>query len=92
MQMPEATKQGCDADFLERLDVVLHALCQPLTALQCRLALAEMNGDREAMVFAIRDALLECGRVNTAVEAMREMLVQATSQTVEKLNEDERER
>jgi hypothetical protein len=41
------------------------------------------------MGVAIRDALMECGRMNTAVEAMREMLVQAMSETVEETNVEE---
>jgi hypothetical protein len=65
-----------DTDLAEQIDVALHGLCQPLTVLQCRLALGELNGEPEAMREAISVALGECARLNTAVRAMREMLQQ----------------
>lgn len=61
----------------EKMDEMLHRLCQPLTVLQCRLALGELNGEPEAMRTAIGEALRECTRMNHAVGAMREMLVEA---------------
>jgi hypothetical protein len=66
-----------ETDLVERMDVALHGLCQPLTVLQCRLALGELSGDPEAMQEAIGAALGECARLNTAVGEMREMLQQA---------------
>jgi hypothetical protein len=66
-----------ETDLVERIDVALHGLCQPLTVLQCRLALGELSGEPEAMREAIGTALGECARLNTAVGAMREMLQQA---------------
>ena len=62
---------------MERIDVALHGLCQPLTVLQCRLAIGELNGEPEAMREAIREALLECARLNNTVGSMRTMLQQA---------------
>ena len=56
------------------MDDALHGLCQPLTVLQCRLALGELMGGQDAMRTAIREALAECMRVNLAVTLMREML------------------
>jgi hypothetical protein len=67
---------GGDA-LVERIDVALHGLCQPLTVLQCRLAIGELNGEPEAMREAIREALLECARLNNTVGSMRTMLQQA---------------
>jgi HAMP domain-containing protein len=68
----------CDeANLVERIDVALHGLCQPLTVLQCRLALGELSGEPKAMQEAIGAALGECARLNLAVGAMREMLQQA---------------
>jgi hypothetical protein len=61
----------------ERMDVALHGLCQPLTVLQCRLALGELIGEPEAMREAIREALTECVRLNQTVGTMRTMLQQA---------------
>jgi hypothetical protein len=62
---------------VERINVALHGLCQPLTVLQCRLAIGELNGEPEAMREAIREALLECARLNNTVGSMRTMLQQA---------------
>lgn len=60
-----------------RLDNALHGLCQPLTVLQCRLALGELIGGPNAMREAIAEALVECSRVNLAIGLMREMLQHA---------------
>lgn len=60
--------------FAERMDDALHGLCQPLTVLQCRLAMGELVGGQDAMRSAITEALVECSRVNLAVALMREML------------------
>lgn len=57
-----------------RMDDALHGLCQPLTVLQCRLAMGELIGGHDAMRTAIAEALVECTRVNLAVSLMREML------------------
>jgi hypothetical protein len=72
--MAQARASG---ELVERMDVALHGLCQPLTVLQCRLALGEMIDEPAAMRDAIREALRECGRLNAVVGTMREMLLQA---------------
>ncbi|MBN9615908.1 MAG: hypothetical protein BGO25_17415 [Acidobacteriales bacterium 59-55] len=61
------------------MDDALHGLCQPLTVLQCRLAMGELAGGElvggmDTLRQAIADALVECTRVNLAVGLMREML------------------
>lgn len=61
-------------NLVEQMDGLLHALCQPLTVLQCRLALGELSGEASTMRVAIGEALDECARVNEKVGAMREML------------------
>lgn len=63
--------------LVERIDVALHGLCQPLTVLQCRLALGELIGEPSAMREALREGLEECVRLNEVVGTMREMLQQA---------------
>ncbi len=63
----------------ERIDHMLHGLCQPLTVLQCRLALGDLNGEPDAMRTAIGEALSECARMNEAVGAMRKMLLEVGS-------------
>lgn len=61
-------------ELVEQMDGLLHALCQPLTVLQCRLALGELSGEPSAMRQAIGAALGECVRMNEKVGAMREAL------------------
>lgn len=68
------TVQKLVAELAVRMDDALHELCQPLTVLQCRLAMGELIGGQDAMRTAISEALAECTRVNLAVTLMREML------------------
>jgi hypothetical protein len=77
-------ESGC-MNLVARIDMALHGLCQPLTVLQCRLAMGEMVGKPDAMREAIREALQECARMNQTVETMRAMLQQVMADT-----EDER--
>jgi hypothetical protein len=63
-------------EVIERIDVALHGLCQPLTVLQCRLAMGELVGEPDAMREAIRDGLQDCARMNQTVGTMRAMLRQ----------------
>jgi len=67
-------EQKAEAKLAARMDDALHGLCQPLTVLQCRLALGELMGGQDAMRTAISEALEQCTRVNLAVTLMREML------------------
>jgi hypothetical protein len=84
MPVRDAGEEASGDALVERIDVALHGLCQPLTVLQCRLAMGELIGEPEAMRDAIREALLECVRLNQTVGTMRSMLQQATQS-----NEDE---
>ena len=68
------TEQTGSTDLVERMDVALHGLCQPLTVLQCRLAMGELIGEPDAMREAIREGLQECARMNRTVGTMRAML------------------
>jgi hypothetical protein len=70
----EAVQQAGRMDVVERIDVALHALCQPLTVLQCRLAMGDLIGEPDAMREAIREGLQECARMNQTVGTMRAML------------------
>jgi hypothetical protein len=74
--VPEFEQQNGGVDLVERIDVALHGLCQPLTVLQCRLALGDLIGEPAAMRDAIREGLQECARMNKTVGTMREMLQQ----------------
>jgi len=77
VRVRELGEEATGDALVERIDVALHGLCQPLTVLQCRLAIGELNGEPEAMREAIREALLECARLNNTVGSMRTMLQQA---------------
>ena len=79
----ELAQQSGRAEFVERLDMALHGLCQPLTVLQCRLAMGELIGEPDAMLEAIREALKECVRLNQTVGTMRTMLQQVKADTNE---------
>jgi hypothetical protein len=59
--------------------VGLHDLCQPLTALQCRLEIGLMNNTQPALISAIQDALLECARMNVLVRSLKGKALQAES-------------
>jgi hypothetical protein len=83
----EALQDTGRTDLVTRMDVVLHSLCQPLTVLQCRLALGELIDEPDAMREAIREALHECVRLNQVVGTMRTLL-----QEVRVDQEHERER
>jgi hypothetical protein len=72
----EVVQEAGALDLVERIDVALHGLCQPLTVLQCRLAMGELLGEPDAMREAIRDGLQDCARMNQTLGTMRAMLRQ----------------
>jgi len=76
LPVPEITQYDGRTELVERIDLALHGLCQPLTVLQCRLALGELMGNPDAMREAIREGLQECARMNKTVGTMRAMLQQ----------------
>ena len=79
MPVREVVERASQSDLVERIDVALHGLCQPLTVLQCRLAMGELIGEPDAMREAIREALVECARLNKTVGTMRTMLQECMS-------------
>ena len=81
----DVVQQEGRTDLVEQIDVALHGLCQPLTVLQCRLAMGDLIGEPDAMRDAIREGLQECARMNQTVGTMRAMLQQVIEDT-----EDER--
>ena len=85
--MREGRQGAARTELVERIDLALHGLCQPLTVLQCRLAMGELIGEPSAMREAIREGLQECARLNQTVGTMRAMLQQAMEEP-----EDERMR
>ncbi len=77
----EVAQQTDRMDLVERIDVALHGLCQPLTVLQCRLAMGDLLGEPDAMREAIREGLQECAQMNQTVGTMRAMLQQVMVDT-----------
>lgn len=59
---------------LEWVHVALHDLCQPLTALECRLFLGLHEEGPEAMLQAMKEAMVECERLIDGVRAMQNRL------------------
>ncbi|MGA7156952.1 MAG: hypothetical protein WBY53_08910 [Acidobacteriaceae bacterium] len=53
----------------------LHDLCQPLTALQCRLEMTRFAGHEEPLEVAIEDSLQQTRRLFEVVARMRERLL-----------------
>ena len=67
--------QLVESSSLREIDVELHNLCQPLTALQCLLEVARSVGDLEALQRAIDDGLEQTGRMFEVVAQMRKCLL-----------------
>jgi hypothetical protein len=59
---------------LDQSNIELHDLCQPLTALQCRLELARMLGHTEALEEAVHGGLEETRRMFEIIAHMRQRL------------------
>ncbi len=62
----------------------LHGICQPLTALQCRLEICEMNRQPDEIHTAIAEALRECHRLSERVRAMQTAWRDAMTETQSK--------
>lgn len=56
------------------MDEELHDLCQPITALWCRLELGQMMGDADSMKAAVKGSLVECRRACDGIALMRRRL------------------
>lgn len=66
---------------LRELERELHDLCQPLTALQCRLELGKVIGGEAALLEAADGALEDSARVFAGVARMRERLLALDART-----------
>ncbi len=64
--------------LMDEIADVLHELCQPLTALQCRLEISQINETAtvQGCTPVWRDCLQECARLNNAVATMRDLVQQ----------------
>lgn len=61
---------------LKQSNVELHDLCQPLTALQCRLEIGKMLGHPEALEEAVKGGLEETRRMFHIITRMRQRLLE----------------
>jgi hypothetical protein len=66
---------SCRETFVQAILEDLHELCQPLTALQCRLEVARMPGEPRMLLETVEDSLMQTRRMFAAVAVMRERLL-----------------
>ena len=66
--------------FVREMSEKLHDLCQPLTALQCRLEMAKMQGDPTHLLETVDDSLIETARMFAAIAEMRLRLFNESTQ------------
>ena len=70
-----------------QLSEALHNMCQPLTALQCRLEIGQLrdaSGEPVAAAIAWAECLRECSRLNATVHAMRSLIQKAAIEMQER--------
>ena len=75
MTLPESNST------LDQMHADLHDLCQPLTALQCRLEIGRMLGHDVALKEAVDGGLEETQRLFNVIARMREWLVREDAAT-----------
>ncbi len=84
--MSSAPDEADSGELLTQLAHSLHEICQPLTALQCRLEIEQMERDGaerkdpKRTERTLADCLRECERLNTRVTTMRTLVRQAMTQ------------
>lgn len=66
---------------LKQSNLELHDLCQPLTALQCRLEMGKMLGHPEALEEAVNGGLKETRRMFHIIAQMRQRLLKIEEQS-----------
>ncbi len=62
-------------DALDQMHADLHDLCQPLTALQCRLEIGRMTCDESALLGTIDGGLEETRRMFEVISRIRRRLL-----------------
>ena len=76
-----APEHSTGAAMIREIAESLHGMCQPLTALQCRLEMGQMSGTAVGYEEAVVEALRESERLLLSVSTMREMVRQALEQS-----------
>jgi signal transduction histidine kinase len=82
--MPEEMTVAIEEEWLAEMGDKLHDLCQPLTALQCRLEIGMLHGRPDTMRATMEEALHECERMNNRVHAMQTLLRRAMAEQKER--------
>jgi hypothetical protein len=77
--MEARTDEKQTATAVEQMSTVLHDMCQPLTALQCRLQIAELMNSWEDYREAVGHGIADCARLAGHVETLRELLGRMSS-------------
>ena len=81
--MPPTKAAGDESSLIAQIAHALHDVCQPLTALQCRLEIDQMEGEMGEVEDAasrerrVADCLRECERLNGLVLVMRALVHRA---------------
>jgi signal transduction histidine kinase len=75
MRMVERNR--LESKQIEAIAAALHEMCQPLTALQCRLELGGIRQSAHAMREDIGGAMDDCARMMAAVSRMRAVVAEA---------------
>lgn len=73
---------GWSADWLQQMDDELHALSQPMTALQVRLELGLVLGNEAALREAVEGALEEAGRLFRAMQLAKATLLRMEQERI----------
>jgi signal transduction histidine kinase len=71
---------------LEQMHEELHDLCQPLTALQCRLEIGRLQGHDTALQEAVDGGLEETQRMFAVIDRIRQRLLREQEEADEQTN------
>jgi hypothetical protein len=86
------TLQECNAQ-LEQRHAELHDLCQPLTALQCRLEIGRLQNHEGALVEAVDAGLQETRRIFEVIARIRQrLLTDEENSTLANRSNDQKEK
>ncbi len=80
--MSVASADDGSESLLTRLAHSLHEICQPLTALQCRIEIEQMEregAETDRVDTTLAECLRECERLNERVNTMRTLVRSALS-------------
>jgi len=70
--MPHSIKN----EFLREMVQELHELCQPVTAVRCRLQMGDLMGDPYSLKEAVSGSLEDTRKICESIARLRERLLQ----------------